>query len=95
MNFGLRFNQRNLKRDALSFHTAIGPILRVSQCFGLLPVENLGNGDVTSLKFDWKSFKTIYAMTLLFLSTCESLLVVRSIFYGDHNLAYAGSRNKH
>lgn len=90
MNLRLRFNQKNLKRDALSFHSAIGPILRFSQCFGLLPIENVGNGDVTSLKFKWKSFKTILAMTLLFLSTCESLLVVRSIFYGPINLAYAG-----
>ena len=94
MNLPLRLKDKKLKRDALSFHTAIGPILRLVQFFGLLPVQNFSNGDVSSLSFDWKSVQTIYAIILLSLGIFECLLVARSVFFLPINLEYSGKLYK-
>lgn len=46
-----------------SFHEAVGSVLVVAQCFGMLPVVGIKAESAYRLKFTWKSFRTIYSVT--------------------------------
>jgi gustatory receptor len=63
-----------------SLHEAIGPVLKVAQVFGLMPIDGVMSKDVENLEFKWKSFKTMYTLVFLVLGTAECLLCCRLIF---------------
>jgi gustatory receptor len=60
-----------------SFHDAIGPILKISQCFGILPVNNVNSKDISNIAFNWKSMKTIYSIIFIASGTVECVLAAR------------------
>lgn len=59
-----------------SFHNVISPVLRISQFFGLMPV-NLDTDDPMKIDFAWKSGKTVYCIIFLFCGTIEAGLSLR------------------
>ena len=63
-----------------SFHEAIGPVLKVAQVFGVMPVDGVTSKDISNISFKWKSLKTIYSLTFLVLGTAECLLCFHSAF---------------
>lgn len=70
-----------------SFHEAIGPVLRVAQVFGLMPIDGVMSRDISNLNYKWKSLKTAYSLTFLILGTVECLLCARLIFKKGLSLA--------
>lgn len=64
-----------------SFQDAFYPILRVSQFFGVLPLD-FNRDKPKRLKFRWKSVKTIYSLIFLFCGTIESILSFRVAIKG-------------
>lgn len=71
-----------------SFHDAIRPILRISQFFGILPVDNINSEDISSLQFRWKSINTIYSLIFLICGSIESILCLRMGFRDGISLIY-------
>lgn len=61
--------QRATREDLIngSFHKAIGSILALAQCFGIMPVVGIKGKSAADLQFQWKSFRTIYSYILFVL----------------------------
>lgn len=74
-----------------SFHEAIGPVIKVSQFFGMMSVDNVNTKNVSNLAFRWKSLKTIYCLIFLFCGTCECILCIRSVAIRGINLGYSSA----
>lgn len=72
-----------------SFHDAIGPVLLLSQFFGIMPVDNINSKDVSKIDFRWKSVKTVYSLVFLIFGSIECLLCLRLLF--THGMTLAGS----
>lgn len=49
-----------------SFQEAIGSILALAQYFGVMPVVGIKSNSAAQLRFQWKSFRTIYSLIVLF-----------------------------
>lgn len=71
-----------------SFHDAIKPIFKVSQFFGILPVDNVLSKEISSVEFRWKSIKTIYCLAFLTCASIECILCVRIGFKNGLSLIY-------
>ncbi|XP_046736250.1 gustatory receptor 5a for trehalose-like [Diprion similis] len=71
------------QQDPESFHCAIGPILSVAQCFGLLPVCGVLSASSRGLAFRRRSLRTIYAsfltLTMLVVALSSIVHMVRSV----------------
>lgn len=74
-----------------SFHDAIGPILLVSNFFGMMPVDNVNSKDIADIDFQWKSVKTIYSLTFIICGSIECLLCFRLSMYRGMTLGYMSS----
>lgn len=48
-----------------SFQEAIGSILSLAQCFGVMPVVGITSKSAAQLKYQWKSFRTIYSCLVI------------------------------
>lgn len=59
-----------------SFHEAIKPVLLIGQIFGCLPVANVTDSSPSSLKFYWKSFRTIFAFFTTFSCGFQAFLTI-------------------
>lgn len=51
-----------------SFQEAIGSILAMAQCFGIMPVVGIKCKSASHLKFKWKSMRTIYSLIAISLA---------------------------
>ncbi|XP_031638768.1 gustatory receptor for sugar taste 64f-like [Contarinia nasturtii] len=63
--------QRATRKDFLfngSFHEAIGSILVMAQCFGMMPVVGVKCSSASKLHFKWSSFRTIYSFVAFILT---------------------------
>lgn len=74
-----------------SFHDSIGPILRIVQFFGLLPVDNVNSKDISSMNFRWKSMKVMYSCTFLICGLIESILCLRLVVKSGMSLGYSSA----
>ena len=69
----------NNKQDKLyngSFHEAIGPILVVAQCFGVMPVQGIRDKFASNVSFNWKSFRVFYSIFITLSMFGETLFTV-------------------
>lgn len=57
-----RVNPLTTNDEKSSFFRAMGPILIMSQCFGLMPVNGIRGRDVTYIHFKWLSLKLMYSV---------------------------------
>lgn len=71
----------NHQMQSFSLHYLIKNILIVAQCFALLPVSGITK-NVRNLKFEWLSFRTIYALTMTLLLFLYSIFM---LFYALSN----------
>lgn len=46
----------------------MGSILVMAQCFGLMPVVGVKGKSASELRFQWNSFRTVYAFIMLILA---------------------------
>ncbi|XP_046608077.1 gustatory receptor 5a for trehalose-like isoform X1 [Neodiprion virginianus] len=71
------------QQDPESFHCAIGPILLVAQCFGLLPVCGVLSASSRGLAFRRRTLRAIYAsvltLTMLVVALSSIVHMVRSV----------------
>jgi gustatory receptor len=74
-----------------SFHDAIGPVLRVSQFFGLMPVDNVNAKDILDISFRWKSIKTIYSLVFIVAGSFECLMSLKLSMKRGMSLGYASA----
>lgn len=74
-----------------SFHDAIGPVLRVSQFFGLMPVDGVNSNDISNINFRWKSIKSIYALVFLACGSVECLLCLRLAAISGMTLGFSSA----
>lgn len=72
-----------------SFQESVGGLILFGQFFGLMPIVNITSKDETQLKFQWRSFRTIYSLTFLILGSIESYLASRRILVIGFTVAYA------
>lgn len=63
-----------------TFHEAFGSVLIIAQCLAMLPVTGVKSSSAYSLKFSWRSYRTIYsvvafgfAMLYTIFATCITL----------------------
>ncbi|KAJ3618938.1 hypothetical protein MTP99_005736 [Tenebrio molitor] len=52
----------------LSTNNSLCFMLKFAQCFGMLPVCGISDGDCSSLKFKWTAKRTLYSMAFLWLA---------------------------
>lgn len=69
---------------------AIGPILVLSQFFGIFPVVGITSKDVKDLKFKWTATRTIYGIVLIGFGFAELILMICRVFRKGLNMKYAG-----
>lgn len=50
-----------------SFQEAIGSILALAQCFGVMPVVGIKSKSASCLEYQWKNFRTIYSFIAILL----------------------------
>lgn len=56
-----------------SFHEAFGPVLIIAQCLAMLPVTGVKSSSAYSLKFSWRSYRTIYSLVALGFATLYTI----------------------
>ena len=69
----------NNKQDTLyngSFHEAIGPILVLAQCFGVMPVQGVREKFASNVTFNWKSFRVFFALFITWSMFGETLSTI-------------------
>lgn len=59
-----------------SFHEAIKPVLVVGQIFGCFPICNVTESSPSSLKFAWKTFRTVFAFFTTFSCGFQAFLTI-------------------
>lgn len=67
------------RKDVLfdgSFHEAIGSVLALAQCFGIMPVVGIKSKTASHLAFQWKSARSIYSFTAILLGVIYSGIVL-------------------
>jgi len=64
------------------------PIVKISQFFGILPVDNITSKEISSLQFQWKSIKIIYSLVFLTCASIECILCIRMGFKNGLSLIY-------
>lgn len=74
-----------------SFHEALKPVLKISQFFGVMPVDFGNSKDISSINFRWNSIKTIYCLVFLLLGCCESFLCLWLVINNGITLSSANS----
>lgn len=74
-----------------SFHEAIGPVVFVAQFFGVLPVDGVNSGEISGLRFRWKSIKTIYSLVFVICGSVECVLCLRLVFQRGLSLSYCSA----
>jgi Trehalose receptor len=62
-----------------SFHDAIGPILKIVQIIGIMPVDGVNGKDISNINFKWKSLKTVQSLLFLICGVIESVLCLRLV----------------
>lgn len=72
-----------------SFFDAIGPILQISQWFGLMPVDGVNSKNISSVKFRWKSLKSLYSFVFVVCGSIEAILCIRLILLRGMTLGYS------
>ncbi|XP_055326851.1 gustatory receptor for sugar taste 64f-like [Sitodiplosis mosellana] len=66
----VKWLQRATRKDFLfdgSFQEAIGPLLAMAQCFGIMPVIGIKSKTACKLQFKWNSYRTIYSFVVFIL----------------------------
>lgn len=61
----IQWLKRATRKDLLfdgSFQEAIGSILAMAQCFGMMPVVGVKSSSAAELKFNWRSLRTFYSL---------------------------------
>ncbi|KAF7988046.1 hypothetical protein HCN44_007540 [Aphidius gifuensis] len=82
-NFMLASNQE-------SFHTAIGPIIKVAQYFGILPISGVMKQSPSIMEFKIKSFRTywtvsiIVALAIIFITVIVK--IIKTLTIGNSNI---------
>jgi gustatory receptor len=74
-----------------SFHESIGPVLKVAQFFGLMPVDNVAAKDITRIHFHWTSIKSIYSLVFLITGSIECLLSFKLLLKRGITLGYSSA----
>lgn len=59
-----------------SFQEAIGSILVMAQCFGIMPVVGIKSNSTSNLKFQWKSSRTVYSFIAFLLTLIYAILTI-------------------
>lgn len=81
-----------------SFQEAIGPILVIAQCFGVMPVVGVKSRLASELRFKWNSLRTIYsyiAFLLTFIYAAITLWITFSKeIHFDRMSEFHSNRNK-
>uniref|UniRef100_A0A1B0D992 Gustatory receptor n=1 Tax=Phlebotomus papatasi TaxID=29031 RepID=A0A1B0D992_PHLPP len=72
-----------------SFQNAIGPIIVVAQCLGIMPVIGILTNNRNAVKFKWMSIRTIYSIFILICGIAELLLNLNRIHRVGLNLINA------
>lgn len=68
-----------------SFHEAIGPVLAMAQCFGVMPVRGIKRADATQLQFAWQSWRCAYAFFMIGLTVMFTVLTILQTFSDELN----------
>lgn len=66
-----------------SFQEAIGSILAMAQCFGVMPVAGIKSNSASCLKFQWKSFRAIYCFIAILLGLIYAGITIWITFTND------------
>lgn len=74
-----------------SFHEAIGPVLWISQFFGILPANGVCSKDISNISFRWTSLKTVYSLLFLICGWIECLLSLRLLVTRGISISQASS----
>lgn len=74
------------RRKEKSFHKSIAFVLLLAQCFGQLPVQGILCNDVQSLRFSWKSWRTVYSILICVGAAFISLMQIASLLTKGMNL---------
>uniref|UniRef100_A0A240SYM8 Gustatory receptor n=1 Tax=Phlebotomus papatasi TaxID=29031 RepID=A0A240SYM8_PHLPP len=74
-----------------SFQNAIGPIIVVAQCLGIMPVIGILTNDRNAVKFKWMAVRTIYSLLVLTGGISELMLTIYRIHNFGLNLINAES----
>uniref|UniRef100_A0A336LDD5 Gustatory receptor n=1 Tax=Culicoides sonorensis TaxID=179676 RepID=A0A336LDD5_CULSO len=61
------------------FFEASAPIFAVAQCFGAMPMYGILSKDVYKLRFEWKSLRVLYSITLI----CSQIMFLITILYSS------------
>lgn len=72
-----------------SFFAAIGPILQISQWFGLMPVDGVNSKKISSVKFRLQSLKSLYSFVFVVCGSIEAILCIRLILDRGLTLGYS------
>ncbi|XP_044019409.1 gustatory receptor for sugar taste 64e-like [Aphidius gifuensis] len=73
-----------------SFHTAIGPIIKVAQYFGILPISGVMKQSPSIMEFKIKSFRTywtvsiIVALAIIFITVIVK--IIKTLTIGNSNI---------
>ncbi|XP_063709343.1 gustatory receptor for sugar taste 64a-like [Culicoides brevitarsis] len=73
-------NQTQISRPSRnSFHRVIFPILFVTQCFGLFPVQGISGSHTYHLRFKWLSFRTFFSFVTALIGCLMAFLEVQRL----------------
>lgn len=62
-----------------SVHVAFGPVLVLSQIFGIMPVQGVLGPTADNLRFRWRSLRVVYA-GLMILTSAMSVMISLTAF---------------
>lgn len=66
-----------LSAKSEGFRKAIWPVVAFVQLFGTMPIYGIRSQSITDLRFKWKSFRTIYGLFVVMLTTGYALIHLR------------------
>lgn len=59
-----------------TFYEAMGPVLAMAQCFGVMPVVGVQRKNASQLEFTWISARTAYAVVMFVLTLMFTVLTI-------------------
>lgn len=63
-----------------SFHESLSSVLVVAQCLTMLPVMGIKSTSAKGLKFEWRSYRTIYSLIAFGFAASYLILTIYAIF---------------
>lgn len=73
------YHKESYKMENESFHSAIGPVLILSQTLFVMPIYGALDKDFRKIEFIWISIRTFLALFLIIFAVISSILI--NIFY--------------